>query len=163
MIKPSVKITEKKSTHKTLKEVLKKANGSYVTIGIHDDAGKYSKGKNPPDVVQVALWNEFGVPKKNIPARSFLRSAIDDNESKINAWRDEAIEGMMTKGWTVSKALDFLGFLIQQLVQNKIKSNVPPPNKKSTADQKQREGVAQTTLINTGLMLRSVAYKKVLK
>lgn len=145
---------------KKLIEKLGKAKDSYVTIGLHEDAGNYS-GKNAPSVVEVGLWNEFGT--ETSPERSWLRSAIDEHEKDINDWKDEAIANILHEDWTLEKALEMMGFRIQQLVQNKIKSNVPPPLADSTVEMKKKAGVAPETLIDTGLMLRSVTYKVYLK
>jgi predicted RNase H-related nuclease YkuK (DUF458 family) len=151
---------------KRIKDLIKKAGGAYVTIGIHKDAGKYPDGT---DVVSVALWNEFGTSTS--PERSFFRSAVDGNESLINKWREEAIQNMVEKKWTVKKALELVGFRVQTLIQNKIKSNVPPPNAPSTIAEKRRTGVSPKsgakpgfadrtgTLIDSGLMLRSVTFR----
>lgn len=158
MIKPKVttKVKGQENVEAMMKEMelMKK---SYVTIGITEEAGHYTDGVNPPLVVEVALWNEFGT--KNIPERSFFRTAIDENESQINNWREELLEGIMTGKLTTEKALNTIGFRIQTLIQNKIKSNVPPPLADSTVAQKKHDGVAPQTLIDTGLMLRSVTYK----
>lgn len=152
------------------KEMLKKLQSAYVTIGIHENAGQYEDGTS---VVNVALWNEFGTER--IPERSFFRSALTENEGKINQWREEAISNIMEKGWTVKKALDMVGFRVQLLIQNKIKSNVPPPNAPSTIESKQRSGVSPKsgfkpgfesrtgTLIDSGLMLRSVTFRSFVK
>jgi hypothetical protein len=129
---------------------------AYVTIGLHEDAGQYP-GENAPSVVEVGLWNEFGTATS--PERSWLRSAIDEGQGQINQWRDEAILHIMNDGWTVEKALEMMGFRIQVLIQNKIKSDVPPSLADSTAKAKTASGVAPVTLIDTGLMLRSVTYK----
>ncbi len=116
-----------------IREMLKKYKEAYVSIGIHEDAGVYP-GQNPPSVVEVALWNEFGT--ETSPSRSFIRSTMDEKESLINKWREEMIDNILFKEWTVEKALTAMGFRIQILVQNKIKSNVPPPLKESTAREK---------------------------
>lgn len=136
---------------------LQKSNGggAYVAIGVHEDAGTYGDGG--PDVVEVALWNEFGTT--NMPERSFIRSAIDDGMEQINQWREEFLTKMLTDGWTERKALEAMGFRIQTLIQNKIKSNVPPPLAESTVQAKMKDGVAPKTLIDTGLLLRSITYK----
>lgn len=136
------------------------AQDSYVTIGVHSDAGKYSDGIDPPEVVEVALWTEFGT--KSMPERSWLRSAIDDNIETINQWRVEAIQKIMRGEWNVQKSLESLGFRIQVLVQNKIQSNVPPPLSDSTIKQKMADGVPLQTLEWTMLMFRSVTYKVVM-
>ena len=139
---------------KRLRDELKRAGKSYVTIGIHDDAGQYPKGT--PSVQEVALWNEFGT--KDIPERSFIRSTVDENAAKFNQWQDEMATNII-EGWTFQKALEAVGLRIQFLIQNKIKSNVPPSNADSTRASKQRRGVGDRTLIDSGLLLRSVGFK----
>lgn len=143
-----------------IRKVLAQYKEAFVSVGIHEDAGVYP-GSNPPSVVEVALWNEFGT--ETSPERSWLRSTIDQNAGKINEWREEMIGNILEKGWTVQKALETIGFRIQLLLQNKIKSNVPPPLAPSTANYKQAQGRPVVTLIDTGLMLRSVTYKVHLK
>lgn len=155
---------------KQVKDFLRRvkfAKNSYVTIGVHQEAGQYkfsgtekTGSSPPPTVVEVALWNEYGTSTS--PERSFLRSAIDENASLINQWRFEMIDKILNKGWTVEKALTAIGFRIQVLIQNKIKSNVPPPNEPGTKAQKKRDGVGDATLIWSGLMLRSITFKVVL-
>lgn len=166
MIKSKVHTVVKKDNTKRLRAVIRQAGGAYVTVGIHEDAGNYEDGTS---VVSVALWNEFGTAHS--PQRSFFRSAIDENEQKINAWREEAINNILDKGWSIKKALEMIGLRIQILIQNKIKSNVPPPNAPSTIKAKQASGSAPKsglkqgfesrtgTLIDSGLMLRSVTYR----
>lgn len=168
MIKSHIKTTEKNNEKfKKFMDMIKRHKHAYVTIGIHEDAGRYSAGN--ASVVEVALWQEFGT--RTIPERSFIRSAIDDNVGKINSWREEMINNIVDKGWSVEQALDAIGVRIQILIQNKIKSNVPPPygsgRKPNDADRiqelqdaKKARGHAPVTLIETSLMLRSVTYKK---
>lgn len=166
MIKVKVQTTLKSSNAKKLREVLKRSKGAYVTVGIHSDAGAYEDGT---PVFKVALWNEFGT--KTAPERSFFRSTLHEKTEQINRWREEAIQNILEKGWTPERALEMLGFRVKVLIQNKIKSNVPPPNAPSTIAAKQHAGVSPksgfkagfegrtSTLINSGLMLRSVGYK----
>lgn len=130
----------------------------YVTIGFHEDAGSYDDGTS---VVEVALWNEFGT--KTSPVRSFIRSTLEEKVDDINNWREEALKKIIEEGWTAEKALSMIGLRVSILIQNKIKSNVPPPNAPSTVDHKKSEGTANRTLIETGLMLRSVTYRVMTK
>lgn len=159
MIRAKVTVQVKNSAlmDRLLKEIpkLKKA---HVTVGFHDDAGQYEDGT---DVVEVALWNEFGT--KNMPQRSFIRSTIDQNIDKINQWREDALVNIIENGWPVKKALDSIGFNIQLLIQNKIKSNVPPPNAPSTTAAKRSEGSSNwgRTLMDTELMIQSLTYRTV--
>lgn len=163
MIKP--RVTVKDLGKAEWDKLLKKFEGvteAFVSIGVHEGAGEYESGVS---VVEVALWNEFGT--RHIPERSFIRSAVDDNEGLIDSWRDEALDKILKDEWTIEKALEAIGFRIQTLIQNKIKSNVPPPNAPSTVKRKQSAGVLgkevtegrTSTLIETGLLLRSITYQ----
>lgn len=137
-----------------LRRVLTQYKNAYVTIGVHEGAGEYQSGIS---VVQVALFNEYGTERS--PARSFIASTIDDKEAEINEIRDKAIDAILEGKMDIDKALQMIGFRIQTLIQNKIKSNVPPPNAPSTLKQKAKDGVGSATLIHTGLLLRSITYK----
>ena len=141
-----------------IKAELAKYSEAYVTIGVHEGAGSYKDGQS---VVEVALWNEFGT--ETIPERSFIRSTMDNQEEKINQLRDHALNQIVAGAFTIEKALEFMGLNIQMLIQNTIKSNMPPPNAPSTLKAKERKGVPARTLIETGLLLRSITYKVHLK
>lgn len=141
---------------------------SYVTIGLHEDAGSYPGGQT---VVEVGMWNEFGT--ETSPERSWMRSTIDENEGLLNQWREEMFYNIVDKGWPVQKSLEAIGMRIVVLLQNKIKSNVPPAygTGKSGADaveiakrqasKEARDGHSET-LRDTELMLRSITYKVVI-
>lgn len=159
MIKSKIRTTVKNQVvvDKFLQE-LAKARNSYVTIGVHEDAGEYPDAD--VSVVEVALWNEFGT--RYSPERAWMRTTMDENEGQLNRWREELIGKMMGEGWSVEKALDAMGFRIMTLLQNKIKSNMPPPNAQSTIDAKAKKGVSPSTLMDSQLMLRSVTYRVVI-
>lgn len=158
MVKPKISFEVRNTAvmDRLLKE-MPKLRKSYVTVGFFE--GKtYEDGT---DVVEVAMWNEFGT--KNTPQRSFIRSTIEENSDKINRWREEALVEIVEKGATAKKALDGLGEKIVILIQNKIKSNVPPPNAPSTMAAKKRENSTNwgRTLMDTETMLNSVTFRTV--
>lgn len=173
MIKSKATTTETKKLPIDLEKTMKEIQQGYVLVGVHEDAGQYTNedGTRGPMVAEVAMWNEFGT--RTSPERSFMRSATDENMPRINAWREELLSDIFTGKKTVSKALAALGFRIQTLIQNKIKSNVPPPNAPSTVAHKQGAGTLPKggsakemiagsktgTLIDSGLMLRSITFK----
>jgi hypothetical protein len=156
MIKPKITVTKKKGAV-DIEAVIAKLKGkedAFVTVGIQEDAGSYEDG---PSVAEVALWNEYGT--KTTPERSFFRSTFAEKQQKITQWRDEAIRNILLGKWTPEQALDAIGFRMSTAIQNKVKSNVPPPNALSTIESKKRRGVAIRTLIDSGLMLRSIKHK----
>lgn len=156
MIKSRIKTTVKSSKINAKKFIdeSKRHIGAYVSIGVHEGAGAYPDGTL---IAEVALFNEFGT--ETAPERSFIRSTLEEHKADLNRWRQEFLQKMLLEGWTTEKALNAMGFRIAELVRNKIKSNVPPPNAPSTLRAKQRHGVAPNTLIDTGLLLRSVTYQ----
>lgn len=159
MISAKVKTTYKgQDQYDAFMKRMKKLKGSYVSIGVHEGAGAYDSGI---PVFQVAIWNEFG--NKQIPEHAFFRTALDGHESEINSWREELLKQVMDGKITEQKALASLGFRIQVLIQNQIKSNMPPENAPSTVAAKVRDGVAPETLIWSGLMLRSITFQVVMK
>lgn len=160
MIKTSVKVTRKGPDHLAkLIALTKEIQGAYVTIGVHQGAEDY-KGR-AVSVAQVALWNEFGTPnaKHPIPERSFLRATMHINKAKIDKWRALGIENMLYKGWSAQQALEMLGFRIQILVQNRIKSNIKPKNAAWTLRDKRARDQGSRTLIATKHLLQSITYR----
>lgn len=167
MIKPKTETTDSNPGQlKTILANMRKLNGSFVTIGVHSGAGKYTKGTNPPTVAEVALWTEFGTKPHGshpgTPEYAWMRKTIDEHEQELNRVKDELLRRCMFGEITVDKALETLGFRIQVLLQNKIKSNMAPANAPSTQAAKVRAGVPVATLMNTTLLLRSIAYKVVI-
>lgn len=125
----------------------------YVVVGFQDTA-QYPDGTS---VVFVAICNEYGT--EDIPARPFFAPAIDENESQIQAWREDLIGQYLDGKLSLRAMLEELGKRVVKLVQDKIRSNVPPPNAPSTVAKK---GHSQT-LVYTETMLKSVTYKVFIK
>ena len=133
-------------------------DNSYVTIGVHDDAGNYPTGVPVP---AVAAWNEFGT--NTIPSRPFLRSAIDVNRRTLQIMHLNFISRLIEGKTTVRQGLESVGFVIQSMIQARIeKSNQwAEPNAPSTAASKASGGGIRgaTPLIKTKLLFRSIGYK----
>lgn len=136
-------------------ELLKRMKGLkvYVTVGFQDTA-EYPDGTA---VVFVAICNEYGT--ENIPARHFFGPAIDENQALIDRWQDELIDQYLDGKVSLRGMLEELGKRVVKLVQDKIRSNVPPPNAPSTVAKKGSD----QTLIDTETMLKSVTYKVFIK
>lgn len=127
----------------------------------------------------VAVANEFGTDAANgysdqvfadrrsgggsgvgagqhTPERSFIRSTADakkNGEWRIAAegYRVEIVNGRMT----TDRALGLMGARIKKDVQEKIRSQVPPPNAPSTIAAKGSDH----PLINTGQLLNSIDFE----
>lgn len=147
---------------------LKSLEGKYVTIGIQGEKGEQKKivRLHPANVklprgtkregidenitvAQVARDNEFGVPSKKIPKRSFLRSVFKEKRREIN----KIAQDVLLKD--PSKFYDTLGtYLVGQIVR-KINSGEFKSNSEFTIE---RKGSSKP-LIDTGQLRNSLTYK----
>lgn len=169
MIAVSTTVTDKdKAAWDALMKGMK-LKEAYVTVGVHESAGEYTGVKDPPSVAEVAMWNEFGTSRT--PERSYLRSTVDENVGRIQDLTakgyDTVLESFRTGNPRESfmKLLKTIGFQVKVLVQNKIKSSVPPALAKGTIEDKERRGSLHptSTLRDTDLLLRSITDQEVIK
>jgi len=158
-----------------MKELRKLEDKPYVKVGIQGAKGNAQKKgtKEPLTVVEVAVYNEFGAPKANIPERPFMRSTYDTKRSEWQDLTDRLQDGIY-KGLTIDKALDVLGLKMQADVIARIRSSPSwaVPNAESTYLRKLNKSDVSLLahdvgdvkpLIDTGQMVESVTSVKVMK
>lgn len=157
----ALKTTDNDKEEKRIRKEMNKLKRSFVTVGVHKDAGKYSGGNKNPTVAQVAAWNEFGTG--TAPARPFIRSTVDTEKNKLFRANLREFRRITDGRSTAKKSLDRLGFLLQTLIQKRIQtsSSWAKPNAPSVAARKRRGGAARgpTPLIETLLLHNSVSFK----
>jgi len=161
-----------------LKKELRKAQGSYVTVGILEPERRYplpvtrpkkgggkASGSAPIGATlgQVAVWMEFGTHDRQgnpiVPARSFIRSPIDRGLAAIERVKTKALQQLALGEITLQVALGRLGAECQRRMQNAIvKSETGPPLKPKTLARKRKLGQPDIPLIATGLLRSSIAF-----
>jgi len=129
---------------------VKDIKGSYTKVGFPSDSK--AKEEDGGSVVDIALYNQFGVPSKNIPARPFMSLAYDKNKHKINEFKAKQYELVKAKKSSAEKALMAIGEFMIGLIRKEITDLKEPANKEST---KKRKG-SSNPLIDTGIMRSSV-------
>lgn len=146
---------------KRIRAQLKLLDKSFTSIGVHEGAGKYTTGKNPPSVAEVAFWNEFGT--KTAPERAAIRSGIEEKRKSINELVNQQLNSVVRGSQTVKGGLDVIGFAGQTAIQNRITTagSWAVPNAPSTVAKKSKGGALRgaTPLIESGLYLRSITNK----
>ncbi len=163
--KPYVKIGVLQENYDTPKE--EKAHGVWdadelVTLGIVAVANEFGtdKSNGRADSIFGDVTPKGGGGKRgagvHVPERSFIRSTVDakkNGEWRIAAeeLRKEIIAGRMT----TDRALGLMGLRIKKDIQEKTRSQVPPPNAQSTIDAKGSDH----PLINTGQLLNSIDFE----
>jgi hypothetical protein len=131
-------------------ELLPEIEGSSVAVGIQSDAGT---GKEGTPIAAYAAWNEFGT--RSAPARSFIRSTVDEKTAEWNKLADALISQMLALKVTPEQAFALLGEKAQADIKQKIISLREPPNDPSTINIKG----SSNPLIDEGAMLGAVRYE----
>lgn len=126
---------------------------SYVTVGVQGDQAGQTDGKSGATLAEIATANEFGTDR--IPARSFIRSTMDESRADIANVQQRAFAAVVTGQRSVHDGLSLIGMAAQAKIQAKISSNIPPPNAPSTIAAKG----SSSTLIDTGQLRQSISFE----
>lgn len=154
----------RKSRLGDIKKALSEANGSRVSIGFFDNK-EYTDGT---PVAYIAAIQEFGYPPKNIPARSFMRTALSDNQAQLEEIISRGAGKYVVGQITMNQFLDGLGESMMGMIVEKIQSITTPPLKPSTIasrNSKRKKGTTDAghtgnkPLVFTGTLISSVEYK----
>ncbi len=108
-------------------------------------------GKN---IAAYAAENEFGVPQKKIPERSFMRTAFDENLNIIEPFVEKQYGAIIDGDKSISNGLGLIGQLLEGAVKTKIRQIREPKNSKFTIAQKKSD----KPLIDFGQMFAAVRY-----
>lgn len=139
-----MKISDKNNIPEFLSK-LKEISNNEVQIGLF--------GSDDGEVVKYAGSNEFGDSSEGVPERSFLRSAIDENESKIKRFSGAVVDNSISGN--ASFDAGGIGEYVVGIVREQIVKVDTPPNSPATIARKK----SSNPLIDTGVMLRSVTFK----
>ena len=130
---------------------MRKIDAKAVKVGIQD-GDKTFDGKE--SLAYVASLHEFGSPGGKIPERSFIRTAIDKNERKINNLSDRLALKILDGSVTVRGALDLIGLSVTGMIQEQITDGDYVPLSPATIKKKGSD----KPLIDTGHMWQSVRH-----
>lgn len=144
----SVKLIDFQKAQRELKRELDKfRSGKFVTVGIHEDAGKTEDGQMTQ--AQNGALQNFGNDK--IPARPWLIPGVQSGIRDIN----DQIEHSIANGATPDDTLDAVGAIAAGAVQQYVTDLKNPPNAQYTIDKKG----SSNPLIDTGSMRASITWK----
>lgn len=132
---------------------MKTLDKKVLKVGIQS-GDKTSDGKE--DLAYVASLHEFGSPGGKIPERSFIRTAIDSNERKIDNLFDKLAFRILSGSVSIRGALDIMGLAITGMIQEQITDGEYVPLAPATI--KQRKNHSDKPLIDTGHMRQSIRH-----
>lgn len=133
-----------------MSEIIKRLQESFVTVGIHRDAGA---GEDGVTNVMKGVINEFG--GGNVPERSFLRSTMSEKRKLYMGNIAKIAQAAIQGKYTPEQGMGRLGRLAEQDVKAKIVAIRFPENAESTKAQKG----SSNPLIDNGDMVNSVRWK----
>lgn len=148
-----------------LRKAIRKIDAEKPRVKVGLLAGSSAKREDGLSNPELGIIHEFGTGDGRIPARPFLRPAINKNAESYRA----ALEGVMKKALEGKIDLDRGMALIGQKAAADVKNFVtqgppiPPPNAPATLARKQaktRRGSKGKvrTLVDTGRMVGSISY-----
>lgn len=143
--------------NRIIRTLNKNLDGVVVKVGVQakDKAVRRGKGGSIRNTDQplavIAAIHEFGLG--DMPQRSFLRSAYDENLPMIDKMIQRVANGAVF-GLGTNAALNRLGNVVQGMVQRKIVDGPFVPNSPATIKRKK----SSKPLIDTGHLRQSIRY-----
>lgn len=143
--------------NRIIRTLNKDLDGVVVKVGVQakDKAVRRGKGGSIRNTDQplavIAAIHEFGLG--DMPQRSFLRSAYDENLPMIDKMIQRVANGAVF-GLGTNAALNQLGNVVQGIVQRKIVDGPFVPNSPATIKRKK----SSKPLIDTGHLRQSIRY-----
>lgn len=143
--------------NRIIRTLNKDLDGVVVKVGVQakDKAVRRGKGGSIRNTDQplavIAAIHEFGLG--DMPQRSFLRSAYDENLPVIDKMIQRVANGAVF-GLRTNAALNQLGNVVQGMVQRKIVDGPFVPNSPATIKRKK----SSKPLIDTGHLRQSIRY-----
>ena len=157
----SASITDKDHGLKALVERVGSLSKASVKVGVLSDrAGeaKRARGESPVKgltVLEVAKVHEFGAPAAGIPARSFLRGTVDEQDSEIRADQHKIAVAVISGRLDLRRGLDQLGARVAAKIQQRIARGIEPPLQARTIA---RKGSSKP-LVDTGQLRSSITWE----
>lgn len=149
--------TDTDSGYNTLRTSFTASSGRGVFVGFLRSSAVYKDKKSKGmTVATVAGINEFGTKDGTIPARPFMRPAVDRNIGKIERLISRLISGIEKQKFNEIGALRILGAAVQGFMRDMIANGKHKPNKPATI---RKKGYGKNPLINTRQMLGSVDFE----
>ena len=130
-----IEFEEKGPSWDDLKQLTEQMDGVEIAAGVLPKAGKE---KNGADLVDVAVWNEYGT--KNIPKRPFIRIATRDNEKDWQGMAAKLAEGVINGTDSLQQGLEKIGNKMEGDIKevigdrSRLKANAPATIRKKGSD-----------------------------
>lgn len=146
----------------TIAEEMSYLNSHMVEIGIlgEDKERKPDDPKKRTTILEYAVYNEFGTSK--IPARPFMRTAIEKNKVSIRKTVDKCLEKILQGRMTGENALKIIGEEIRGHIIKAIEKAddwAEPLNSKTLKAKLKRGANNNKVLLEDRSLISAIRYK----
>jgi hypothetical protein len=124
----------------------------HVDIGVLTTSPQRRSGLSNVD---VAVWNELGVPSKNIPSRPFMRETYAKESKRVDKYLNKVYEKAGSSSSDTKKVLTSLGRWYKRSLRLMIKQYSHPRNAESTIAKKGEDD----PLVDTEQLMNSIRYR----
>jgi hypothetical protein len=129
--------------------------GPYVTVGIQGTEASQTREFGQTNVA-IAAVHEFGSRDGHIPQRSFLRSTMDREHSRLLKLLEMGVKKTALTGADVTMTLSTVGEVARAACVRTIDQSIGlKPNAPATIKRKR----STTPLIDEGILKRSITWK----
>lgn len=126
----------------------------HVLVGVQGTDASAQHGAEGPTIAEIASYNEFGTG--HIPARSFIRAAIDEHEAELQRMAVRLGQGVVTGALSAGQALEALGEYARGVMIERIHAHIAPPNAPATIA---RKGSSTPLIAHYGQLKNSISSK----
>ena len=136
----------------------------YVKVGALQKSGNHDD--SDITIAELLTIHEFGAPQANIPERAPIRKTLDQKKSDITQLQEKVYKQVIDGKTTVENGLELMGQDLKRKIQDTIRSGLTPPWAESTLQERlsrtSKPIIANTPLIDSGQLLRSIDYEVVI-
>lgn len=146
----------------TISQEMNYLANNMVEIGIlgEDKDRKSDDPKKRTTILEYAVYNEFGT--KKMPARPFMRTAIEENKEFIRKTVDKCLEKILQGRMTGENALKIIGETVRGHIIETIKEAnrwAKPLDSKTLKAKLKRGSNNNKTLLEDRFLIRAIRYK----
>lgn len=145
-----------------IRKAVDEAGKLSVRVGVLSSQGGDAKTEDGISMIELAAIHEFGAPRANIRERSFIRSTFTVfRAAELADLQTKLARAIVTKGWSVRKALGVIGvqgvaWVKRSISDRLIVQDLAP----ATIARKNRtakdQSDATTALVDTGRLINAI-------
>lgn len=163
-----MKVTRKAGKIEALRQTIKSLDGTQVRIGWFESA--VYEGGQP--VAGVAMVQEFGSPKMNVPPRSFFRTTAAEKQGEWAKTTEQLTRASAQGKIAPDNVMEALSLAAEGHVRTTITQIMDPPLKQSTVDARKRrlanggagaKSSIEKPLVDRGILLNTLTSQVIKK